>query len=70
MVAEADGLLKYQTGADAIAELKRDRTMRERGLEVIHFTWGNCSGNRIAWSAASSLRSSVLIACAGRPPDR
>ncbi|MGD0698617.1 MAG: DUF559 domain-containing protein [Trebonia sp.] len=39
VVAEADGLLKYQAGADAIAELKRDRLLRERGLEVIHFTW-------------------------------
>ncbi len=39
VVAEADGLLKYQTGADAIAELKRDRLLRERGLDVIHFTW-------------------------------
>jgi hypothetical protein len=39
VAAEADGLLKYQTGADAIAELKRDRLVRERGLEVIHFTW-------------------------------
>jgi hypothetical protein len=39
VVAEADGLLKYQTGADAIAELKRDRLLRELGLDVIHFTW-------------------------------
>lgn len=39
VVAEADGLLKYQAGADAIAELKRDRLLRERGLEVVHFTW-------------------------------
>ena len=39
VVAEADGLLKYQTGAEAIAELKRDRLLREQGLEVIHFTW-------------------------------
>jgi hypothetical protein len=39
VVAEADGLIKYQTGADAIAELKRDRLLREQQLEVIHFTW-------------------------------
>jgi hypothetical protein len=39
VVAEADGLLKYQSGADAIAELKRDRLLRELGLDVIHFTW-------------------------------
>lgn len=39
VVGEADGLLKYQSGADAIAELKRDRLLREQGLDVIHFTW-------------------------------
>lgn len=39
VVAESDGLLKYQSGADAIAELKRDRLLREAGFEVVHFTW-------------------------------
>jgi Protein of unknown function (DUF559) len=39
VVAEADGLLKYHSGAEAIAELKRDRLLREQGLEVVHFTW-------------------------------
>ena len=39
VVAEADGLLKYQSGADAIRELRRDRLLRELGLDVIHFTW-------------------------------
>ena len=39
VVAEADGLLKYQSGADAVAELKRDRLLRDRGLDVVHFTW-------------------------------
>ncbi len=38
-VAEADGLLKYQGRDDAIAELKRDRLLREAGCEVVHFTW-------------------------------
>jgi hypothetical protein len=38
-VAEADGLLKYNGRADAIAELKRDRLLREAGFEVVHFTW-------------------------------
>ena len=38
-VAEADGLLKYDGRDDAIAELKRDRLLREAGYEVIHFTW-------------------------------
>jgi hypothetical protein len=38
-VAETDGLLKYDGRDDAIAELKRDRLLREAGYEVIHFTW-------------------------------
>ena len=39
VIAEADGLLKYDSGERAIAELKRDRLLREAGYEVIHFTW-------------------------------
>lgn len=38
-IAEADGLLKYDSGEKAIAELRRDRLLREAGYEVIHFTW-------------------------------
>jgi hypothetical protein len=38
-VAEADGLLKYDGRDAAIAELKRDRLLREAGYEVVHFTW-------------------------------
>jgi hypothetical protein len=38
-IAEADGLLKYHGRAEAIAELKRDRLLREAGYEVVHFTW-------------------------------
>jgi hypothetical protein len=38
-IAEADGLLKYQESENAIAELKRDRLLREAGYEVVHFTW-------------------------------
>ena len=30
---------KYDGGERAIAELKRDRLLREAGYEVIHFTW-------------------------------
>jgi very-short-patch-repair endonuclease len=39
VIAESDGLLKYDGGEKAIAELKRDRLLREAGYEVIHFTW-------------------------------
>jgi predicted transcriptional regulator of viral defense system len=38
-IAEADGLLKYQGRDDAIAELRRDRLLREAGYDVVHFTW-------------------------------
>lgn len=38
-IAEADGLLKYNERAAAIAELQRDRLLREAGFEVVHFTW-------------------------------
>ena len=43
-IAEADGLLKYESGGKAIAELKRDRLLREAGYEVIHFTWQELFG--------------------------
>jgi hypothetical protein len=39
VIAESDGLLKYDSGEKVIAELKRDRLLREAGYEVIHFTW-------------------------------
>jgi hypothetical protein len=44
-VAEADGLLKYQGRDEAIAELKRDRLLREAGYEVVHFTWRELFGD-------------------------
>ncbi len=39
VIAEADGLLKYDSGQKAIAERQRDRLLQEAGYEVIHFTW-------------------------------
>jgi hypothetical protein len=39
-VAEADGLLKYDGHTKAVAELRRDRLLREAGYEVVHFIWG------------------------------
>ena len=44
-IGEADGLLKYESGGKAIAELKRDRLLREAGYEVIHFTWQELFGD-------------------------
>ncbi len=37
-IAEADGLTRYLGRAEAIAELERDRLLREAGYEVVHFT--------------------------------
>jgi very-short-patch-repair endonuclease len=39
VVAESDGLLKYSGAREAIAELRRDRLLREAGFEVVHVTW-------------------------------
>ncbi|MGH3265629.1 MAG: DUF559 domain-containing protein, partial [Trebonia sp.] len=39
VIAEADGLLKYDSGKAAIKELARDRLLREAEYEIVHFTW-------------------------------
>jgi very-short-patch-repair endonuclease len=39
VIAEADGLLKYDSGQKAIAERQRDRLLHEAGYEIVHFTW-------------------------------
>ena len=38
-VAEADGALKYERPARALAQLNRDARLRVAGFEVVHFTW-------------------------------
>lgn len=44
VAAESDGLLKYNGAKEAIAELRRDRLLREAGFEVVHFTWAELFG--------------------------
>jgi len=39
VVVEADGLLKYKDGSDAISQFERDRHLRDAGYKVVHFTW-------------------------------
>ena len=39
VIAEADGLAKYNDRNDLIAQLERDRLLRDAGYKVIHFTW-------------------------------
>ena len=38
-VAEADGLMKYDSGQVAISQLQRDRLLRGAGYKVVHITW-------------------------------
>jgi hypothetical protein len=39
VIAEADGLAKYNNRKDLIAQLDRDRLLRDAGYRVVHFTW-------------------------------
>ncbi len=39
VIAEADGLVKYNDRKDLLAERERDHQLREAGYTVVHFTW-------------------------------
>jgi Transcriptional regulator, AbiEi antitoxin/Protein of unknown function (DUF559) len=39
VIAEADGLVKYNDRKDLLAERERDHLLREAGYTVVHFTW-------------------------------
>jgi Protein of unknown function (DUF559)/Transcriptional regulator, AbiEi antitoxin len=39
VIAEADGLAKYNTRKDLARQFERDRLLRDAGYQVIHFTW-------------------------------
>jgi predicted transcriptional regulator of viral defense system len=39
VIAEADGLAKYNTRKDLAKQFERDRLLRDAGYQVIHFTW-------------------------------
>lgn len=39
VIAEADGLLKYNGRRDYIKQLERDRCLQDAGYKVVHFTW-------------------------------
>jgi very-short-patch-repair endonuclease len=39
VIAEADGLVKYNDRKDLLAERERDHLLREAGYMVVHFTW-------------------------------
>ncbi len=38
-IAEADGLAKYESQKDLLAQFRRDRLLRDAGYKVVHFTW-------------------------------
>jgi hypothetical protein len=44
LVAEADGLLKYNDRRDLIRQLERDRLLQDAGYRVVHFTWEELFG--------------------------
>ena len=39
VIVEADGLLKYNARRDLIKQFERDRSLRDAGYKVVHFTW-------------------------------
>ena len=39
VIAEADGLVKYNSRKDLAKQFERDRLLRDAGYQVIHFTW-------------------------------
>ena len=53
-VAEADGATKYEDKSRASYEFRRDAKLRDAGLEVVHFTWKDITGD--AGAVASSIR--------------
>lgn len=63
VIAEADGLLKYDSGEKAIAERRRDRLLREAGFDVIHFTWQELFGDpaRVAARIRDAFRRALRL---------
>ena len=74
-VAEADGALKYADPSRAMAQLERDKRLREAGFEVVHFTWQEITRTpdevaasiRAAFRRASVLRSGTRNKAGGGP---
>jgi tellurite resistance protein len=62
-IAEADGAIKYANPVRAMAQLERDRRLREAGFEVVHFTWRDITrepGEVVASIRAAFRRAGVL----------
>jgi hypothetical protein len=64
VIAEADGMLKYQEQGDLSLKYKRDERLLEAGWELVHFTWAQLFGDpaqvvtriRNAFARAERLR--------------
>lgn len=72
VIAEADGLLKYDSGQRAIAERKRDRLLQEVGYEVIHFTWKELFSDpaRVAQRIREAIARQRRLSQVPPPPSR
>jgi Transcriptional regulator, AbiEi antitoxin/Protein of unknown function (DUF559)/AbiEi antitoxin C-terminal domain len=46
VIAEADGMAKYEDPSRARAQIMRDIRLRDAGYKVVHFTWGELFGTR------------------------
>lgn len=66
VIAETDGLLKYDSGERAIAERRRDRLLQEAGFEVVHVTWRELFGDpaRVAGRIREAFRRAELLGSA------
>ena len=66
VIAETDGLLKYDSGERAIAERRRDRLLQEAGFEVVHVTWQELFGDpvRVAGRIREAFRRAELLGSA------
>ena len=67
VVAETDGLLKYDSGERAIAERRRDRLLQEAGFEVVHVTWRELFGDpaRVAGRIREAFRRAERLRLGG-----
>ena len=63
VIAETDGLLKYDSGDRAIAERRRDRLLLEAGFEVVHVTWQELFSDpaRVAGRIREAFRRAALL---------
>jgi very-short-patch-repair endonuclease len=59
-IAEVDGAMKYDDPSRAMAQLRRDKRLREAGYEVVHFTWGDITARPA--EVAASIRAAFRAA--------